>query len=1537
MGSSTKKSISIIVPIYRGYEDTKKCLESVIDSMSEGERLIIINDCSPEDEIVDYCLKFRGKENVVIINNNVNLGYVKSVNKGIHLSERDDVILLNSDTEVYSGWVNRLYAAAYTDSSIGILCPLSNNATILSYPAIDLVNGSIPGFSCSKIDKLISLMSDNNLHDIPTAIGSCMYIKRDCIDEVGLFDEAFGLGYGEENDYSCRALQYGWKISAVTNVYIYHKGSVSFGSEKHKLKEEAKKIIQKKCPEYFNTIDVFMDKAPLKDVFQNIDEHIKSDCEEETKLFIDALRLCQNSQRMDVAEFIDSLGSINSRSPRVLLISHDLGGGVDRYIKDLSVMAKGNIEYFILRGLNSEGIKLSYIDHVTHTESSILLTGIVGDNMATWGKLISALGIKRIHINHIHGWPSEIVSFVTSFNKDIYITAHDYYLSSPNYHLYPEGMKCQDSSWPLEEEFWKAKLEALIMSAKKIIAPSSSVYEYLTQDYPYANIETIPHPQKISKIDYPVKVAILGKLSKEKGGNIVRAMIDICNRKNLNVNFSLIGYSFDDYPDSLHITGSYNDSEIQSLIKSEKPDIFIFPSVVPETFSYTLSYAIAADVYIMAYDIGAFSERLEGYKRCTLLPAGSSADAWVDKIVSAFDVKIISDECLYDSCQQYYDLYCEGMDFESIEAIDFYDLAESIITIPVYKNTGDTTIKDLYVLGVEKKYYPARNELRRRLSLIADTETGVAGEEERNSLLDEVALYKEMIRDKEASLEVYKENLTLAKNNIAEMQDQAGNARKHIAHLEDARLLSDKEIHRLNQELECQKDENIRMVNSLSWKVTRPFRVLVRMSFIFVRASKKIFLLLLKPSVYKKTFMYAFTGKWKIIFNRIGINFKSAVAHAKVLPSSLAQSITPLSVEEFRRAEEIVFPESSCPIISIIIPTFGEHRTTYQCLESIYKNMPSKDFEIILMDDCYLEPAVDALSMVGGIKIIRNEINMGFIGNVNESMKYAKGDYIVLLNNDTIVRDDAIDRLVDTFNEHDAVGLVGAKLLNSDGTLQEAGGIIWKDGSGWNWGRGGDPDDPIFNYVRDVDYCSGAALAFKRELFRLAGGFDTHFAPAYYEDTDFAFRVREMGFRVLYQPGAMIYHMEGVTHGKNELSGIKAYQTTNKAKFYNRWKHILSGHAENGENPESEANRYVKSRILIIDACLITPDQDSGSVRMMNLLKLLKSEGHHVTFVADNLEYKKRYVDLLSSLGVEVLYDHWGGSVRKIIKEKGARYDSIMLCRHYIASQYVSLVRSYAPQAQLIFDTVDLHFVREEREAEISQSRLQKAQATLTKNQELSLVNDCDVSIVVSDFEKKLLEELSPESVVDIVSNIHSSTPLRPGFEARSGIIFVGGFRHTPNIDAITWFVKKVYPHVEKLLPDVTISIIGSNMPDEILNIREKNIEIRGFVENIDSELQSARVSIAPLRYGAGVKGKVNEAMNFGIPVVATTCAIEGMFLTPEKDVLVADNPEEFAQAIARVYEDKALWTSLSVAGIKNIEKYFSPEAALPAVKRIFH
>jgi glycosyltransferase involved in cell wall biosynthesis len=588
-----------------------------------------------------------------------------------------------------------------------------------------------------------------------------------------------------------------------------------------------------------------------------------------------------------------------------------------------------------------------------------------------------------------------------------------------------------------------------------------------------------------------------------------------------------------------------------------------------------------------------------------------------------------------------------------------------------------------------------------------------------------------------------------------------------------------------------------------------------------------------------------------------------------------------------------------------------------------------------VIDDASPEPVGAVLSQVKGVRFVRNEANLGFVGSCNKAATLARGDTLVFLNNDTIVTPGWLEALTGTLRDRSDAGLVGAKLIYPDGRLQEAGGLVWRDGSAWNYGRGDDPDKPEYNYVREVDYCSGACLAIERRLFEQLGGFDARFAPAYYEDTDLAFAVRAAGRKVYYQPFATVVHFEGATGGTDLASGAKRYQVVNQSTFFNKWAETLARHAPNGLTPELERDRSATHRVLVIDACMLTPDRDSGSLRMQGAIDIFVSLGCKVTFIADNLEHRQPYVASLQRAGVEVQFHPYVRSIPDFLGKHGAEFDLVLMSRHYVAAKHLDTVRELAPHALTVFDTVDLHFLREERLAELAGSGAAKIAKGSTRDEELALVRKADVTLVVSHVEQELLEALEPQARVMVLSNIHELVDDGKAFEDRDGLLFIGGFRHPPNTDAMIWYATEILPRLRQRLPGVRTYVVGGDVPPTLKALATDDFVLTGYVPDVTPYLTGCRLSISPLRYGAGVKGKVNQAMSYGLPVVATTPSTEGMHLIPGSDVLIGDNPDAFADAVARAYSDGQLWHALADGGRENVRTHFSREAALRAVTRL--
>jgi GT2 family glycosyltransferase len=620
---------------------------------------------------------------------------------------------------------------------------------------------------------------------------------------------------------------------------------------------------------------------------------------------------------------------------------------------------------------------------------------------------------------------------------------------------------------------------------------------------------------------------------------------------------------------------------------------------------------------------------------------------------------------------------------------------------------------------------------------------------------------------------------------------------------------------------------------------------------------------------------------------------------------------------------------SERPVVSIIIPIYGQIDYTLRCLASIANNAPNVPIEIIVVDDCSPDDSVEILSQRQGIKLIKNTKNHGFIRTCNRGANFATGKYLHFLNNDTEVTLGWLDALLRTFEEFPGTGLVGSKLIYPDGRLQEAGAIIWRDGSAWNFGRLQSPDLPIYNYAREVDYCSAASVMVPRELFQELGGFDEHYLPAYCEDSDLALKIRDKGYRVIYQSTSKIIHYEGITSGTDTSQGAKAYQITNSRKLIERWSNRLQQHQSNGVDVDTAKDRMAQRRVLVIEVCTPEPNQDAGSVTVVNLILLLREMGFQVTFIPeDNYLYMPDYTTALQRIGVECLYAPYVTSVEQHVREYGQRYDLAFLFRPQVVEKHIKTIRRYCKKAKVLYYTHDLHFLRMNREAELLNDPAIKLAADEMKIREYNGIRQSDSTIVVTEDEYELLKSDFPDSRIEVLPLILNIPGTTKGFKERKDIVFVGGYQHKPNVDAVIFFVEEVMPILRKKLPGVVFHIVGSKPPLQVRELGAEDVVIHGFVDDLNFLLDQMRVSVAPLRYGAGIKGKIGTAMAAGVPVVATKLAAEGMGLTNKSNALICDEPNEMATAVELLYRDENLWDQLSSVGIRFAETSWGSEAA---------
>jgi GT2 family glycosyltransferase/glycosyltransferase involved in cell wall biosynthesis len=635
--------------------------------------------------------------------------------------------------------------------------------------------------------------------------------------------------------------------------------------------------------------------------------------------------------------------------------------------------------------------------------------------------------------------------------------------------------------------------------------------------------------------------------------------------------------------------------------------------------------------------------------------------------------------------------------------------------------------------------------------------------------------------------------------------------------------------------------------------------------------------------------------------------------------------------------DPLVFPEVAQPDVSIVIPVHNKFHVTYHCLASLLLAPTRATFEVILVDDGSEDLSTDAPRLIKGIKYVRNEKAQGFIRSCNKGGSVAKGRYIVMLNNDTEVTAGWLDELLWPFEHFEGVGMTGAKLLYADGSLQEAGGIVWSSGNPWNYGRNANAHDPRYNYARQVDYLSGACLMLPTELWNQIGGFSEEYLPAYFEDTDLGFQVRDRGFKTVYTPTAQVFHFEGMSNGTSVASGTKRFQEVNRPKFKARWSAACRGNGKEGVDVELAKDRNVELRALVIDAQMPMPDKDAGSYAAIQEMRMLQALGFKCTFVPQNMAWLGHYTQNLQRMGIETLFAPFCTSISQILEQRGEEFDLVYITRYYVAREYIDLIRQHAPRAKIVLMNADLHFLRELRHAIQTKNPADMSKSLQTRDDELTVMRKVDLVLSYTDVEKAVILSHNLDStkvekcpwVTEVASQV-------PPFSARKDIAFLGGFNHYPNTQAVEWFLAHVMPLLRKQLPGVKLRVYGSYMPDSLADKLKEHDDVvaEGWVESVQDVYDHCRVFVAPLQSGAGIKGKVIGALAHGVPTVMSPVAAEGIAVSDGSDAFVAATPQEWVTAIANLYGSEEAWSKMSKNGLDSARKQFGFAAGVTQMRQ---
>ncbi len=651
MKNDLVRKIDVIIPVYKGLDETVACILSAVQSLDTSmAQMVIINDASPETALVEWLIAAEREYGFVLLHNKLNLGFVATVNRGMQLHADRDVLLLNSDVEVYGDWLIRMRDGAYGRERVASVTPFSNNAVICSFPNFCQDNKLLFDLPVKEIDgHFADAFCSTDLAEVPTGVGFCMYIRRDCLDEVGYFDaKTFGKGYGEENDWCQRADKAGWKNYHLANVFVYHKGGVSFDAEQEPRKATALRLLTLKHPDYEDKVQAFIREDPARK-FR-----------------------------------IKALWTLFARSslPKVLLVTHRLGGGVAQHLNELVKFYSG-LAMFIQLAPIEDGVSvgLSIFDNDERLQDG--LSYQVEGEYEKLVNLLRGLGIGRVHFHHTIGLHPRIWALPGDLDCGFDLSIHDYYLVNGNPTLTGEDGRFVGFSRgdefdkacaaaypiPVTADQWRDNVSVLVEGADRVIFPSADACQRFNEFFTIEKPMVAWHPDFEASTSYsgprftypgdrPLRVLVLGAVSREKGADILETVAN--QLEDELVEFHLLGYAYRQLSRQVRVHGPYENSEAIKLLNTIAPDVIWYPAVCPETYSYTLSLAFESGLPVVVPDLGAFPERVFGRPCSVVMPWDTTAEKWADFWRAVRDTRILPTS------------YTEGKGFWSCRQDDFY-------------------------------------------------------------------------------------------------------------------------------------------------------------------------------------------------------------------------------------------------------------------------------------------------------------------------------------------------------------------------------------------------------------------------------------------------------------------------------------------------------------------------------------------------------------------------------------------------------------------------------------------------------------------------------------------------------------------------------------------------------------------------------------------------------------------------------------------------------------------------------------------------
>jgi O-antigen biosynthesis protein len=623
-------------------------------------------------------------------------------------------------------------------------------------------------------------------------------------------------------------------------------------------------------------------------------------------------------------------------------------------------------------------------------------------------------------------------------------------------------------------------------------------------------------------------------------------------------------------------------------------------------------------------------------------------------------------------------------------------------------------------------------------------------------------------------------------------------------------------------------------------------------------------------------------------------------------------------------------PNCSEPEVSVILVLYNRAELTLQCLRSLAEHGHAS-MEVVIVDNASSDATSSLLDQIDGATILRNKENIHFLRGSNLGAQYARGRYILFLNNDAQVLPGTIQAAIRTIESAQNIGAVGGKLILPNGRLQEAGSIVWRDGSCLGYGRGTNPLSPECMFRRDVDYCSGAFLLTRRETFIDLGGFDEAFQPFYYEETDFCLRLWERGLRVVYEPDAALLHYEFASSSSSKEA--RDWHARHQGIFLQRHHDFLKEHYNFGEKnilKARSAGNY-RRKALFIDDRVPHPALGSGFPRAHAILSGLAKFGFLITFYpTDGIEedWREVYADIPRE--VEVMLRHGHRELDRFLASRAGFYDFIFISRPHNMHYFRPIMQAnpgWIQNARIIYDAEALFSFRDIALQKLKGSMLSDEQTDQLFKSEIELVDAANVVISVSNYEADTFARYGVPKVY-VLGHSLAVAPTPRAFDGRHGILFVGAILEeaSPNGDAVFWFIREILPIIQSELGDVPFIIAGVNKVDFGNTQASSQLRVLGKVPDLTSVYDEARIFIAPTRFAAGIPHKIHEASARGIPVVATSLLAQQLGWSNGVQLLVGDTPAEFAEQCIRLYRDALLWECIRQNALDQVQLECSPE-----------